>query len=81
MKDAFFPVLKGHAFQDVFLVTAGGHIFCTSSEKKKKVNPEKHRLVILTSVLEKILSEHISEHVKEKMTRRLSMRVPRLNHT
>lgn len=76
-----FSVLKGHTFQDVLLVTASGYIFYTSSEKDKKVDPEKYRLVLLTSVPAKILLGHISVHMKEKVARRVSMHVPRLNHT
>lgn len=62
-----FLSLKGHTFQDVFLVTGGGQIFYTSSEKDK-VSLGKYRLVILTSVPEKIFLEHISEHMKAKVT-------------
>lgn len=63
-----FSVLEGHTFQDVFLVTAEGHIFCTSSEKDKKFNLGKCKLIILTSVPAKIILGYISEYVKEKVT-------------
>lgn len=63
-----FLSLKGHTFQHVFLVTGGGQIFYTSSERDKKVSLGKYRLVILTSVPEKIFLEHISEHMKAKVT-------------
>lgn len=69
ISEYIFSVLKGHTFQDVFLVTAGGYIFYTSSEKDKVILG-KYRLVILTSVPEKIPLRHISEHVKEKVTRK-----------
>lgn len=63
-----FLSLKGHTFQNVFLMAAGGYILYTSSEEDKKFSLGKYRLAILTSVPQKILLKHISEHMKDKVT-------------